>query len=135
MSTDTPEYAWIPDGSSEYDWQEAIEGSTHDTGTATFPSEKTTPLEMEDVARVDAYAISYHDERWQPGEATGTELRLTAILELTDGRWASLEAWNDYTGWGCQDGSSVRIGPDRESVVRFGLTSEGRDELGLGGAA
>jgi hypothetical protein len=131
MSTETPEYGWIPDGSSEFDWREAIEQSAHDTGTAAFPSEKAAPLTMADVARVDAYAISYHDERWKPGDSTGSELRLTAVLELTDGRWASLEAWNDYTGWGCQDGSAVRIGADRDSVVRFGLTDEGRLALGL----
>lgn len=133
MST---EYVWIPDGSSKYDWEQAIEQSGYDTGTAAFPVEKTEPLTMADIARVDTYAISYHDQRWTPGEDNGgTELALYALLELADGRWASLEAWNDYTGWGCQDGSTVRIGTDRDTVVRFGLADEGRRALGLGGAA
>ncbi len=29
------------------------------------------------------------------------------ILELKDGRFATIEGWCDTTGWGCQDGSEV----------------------------
>ncbi|MFI7691725.1 hypothetical protein ACIBQ6_21840 [Nonomuraea sp. NPDC049655] len=135
MSEITPEATWIPDGSNSYDWQQAIEESGRDTGTAAYPSEQAEPLTLADVARVDTYAISYYGDRWKPGDDTGNELELYALLELKDGRWASLEAWTDYTGWGCQDGSTVRIGPDRDTVVRFGLTDEGRSTLGLAEAA
>ena len=30
----------------------------------------------------------------------GTELLIVAVGQLTDGRWYSLSAGNDYTGWG-----------------------------------
>ncbi|MFI6814467.1 hypothetical protein ACIBG7_18795 [Nonomuraea sp. NPDC050328] len=125
-------YTWIPEGTDASDWETAIEESARDTATASFPAVQAAPIAAAGVARVDAFAISYYGEPWKPG-ATGNELELYAVLELADGRWASLEAWTDYSGWGCQDGSTVRVGPDRESVVRFGLTDEGRNALGLSG--
>lgn len=113
--------AWVPDDTSVYDWQEAL--SSAEIGTVGFPPQPVEALSMSDIARVDAYAVDANEG--------GTELELYAVLELVDGRWAALEAWNDYTGWGCQDGSSIRVGKDRDAVIRFGLTDEGRRALGL----
>lgn len=31
------------------------------------------------------------------------------IMELKDGRFATLTGWCDYTGWGCQDGVEVKF--------------------------
>lgn len=93
---------------------------------------RQTPIEPADIAEALRYSISYHGTEWTSGE-TGTELNLYAVLRLKDGRWASLEAWNDYTGWGCQDGATVRIGATREAVTRFGLTDAGRRALGMAG--
>lgn len=129
--TYTYAYPWIPDDSDAYDWHHSIEAAASDTATAGAPSQPTTPITVAHIAEVDAYAISYHGLKWSPGGDTGSELQLYAILRLVDGRWASLESWNDYTGWGCQDGATLRIGPDRDSVVRFGLTEDGRRALGL----
>jgi hypothetical protein len=86
-----------------------------------------------DVAEVTDWFVSYHSGgRYVVGSGdTGTELELFAILRLHDGRWASVSAWNDYTGWGCQDGSNVAIGDSREQVITFGLDEEGRRKLGL----
>ncbi|MEO3856121.1 hypothetical protein [Acrocarpospora sp. B8E8] len=126
-------YPWIPDGSSAGDWQSSIEVGARDTGTAEPLSVAADPITVAHVAAVDCYAISYHDQPWKPGDPVGSELELTAILRLTDGRWASVESWNDYTGWDCRDGSTIRIGADRDSVIRWGLTESGRARLGLGG--
>jgi hypothetical protein len=34
------------------------------------------------------------------------------ILELKDGRFATIEGWCDTTGWGCQDGVTVTFKED-----------------------
>lgn len=63
-------------------------------------------------------------------EGTGTELHVYAVVRFTDGRWGYVEAWNDFTGWGCQDGIDWRIsdeGPER--LYEVGMTDEGRARL------
>jgi hypothetical protein len=84
-----------------------------------------------DVAEVTEYAIDYHGTPWSPGSGGGSELGLVLVARLKDGRWLGLEAWNDYTGWGCQDGSDLYIGPTREDVIANGITNDGRSALGL----
>lgn len=37
----------------------------------------------------------------------GTEWSGGFILKLQDGSFAYISGWNDYTGWGCQDGVHV----------------------------
>ena len=92
----------------------------------------TLSITSDDVARVDAYYVSYHKwGPWKPGEPTGSELRLVALAELKDGRWLSVEAWNDYTGWDCQDGSDNRVGATRLQVIHYGLTLDARALLGV----
>lgn len=88
------------------------------------------PLREDQVAEVVRYHVSYHSVTWQPGVEPGTELSLLTVMRLTDGRWASVVAWNDYTGWGCQDASDVRIGATEQEVVTHGLDAEARRTLG-----
>lgn len=94
---------------------------------------KAEPIDSGDVAEVTDWFVSYHDGgRYVVGSGhTGTELDLVAVLRLKDGRWVSVQAWNDYTGWGCGEGSNVAIGSTRDQVVRFGLDDEGRRKLGI----
>lgn len=88
-------------------------------------------LTLADVEAVENYWVSYHGQVWAPdNEAGGSELDLYMLLRLKDGRYASVIAGNDYTGWGCQDFSDVRIGP-RDEVIRYGLDNEGRRRLRL----
>ncbi|GAA4075617.1 hypothetical protein [Nocardioides kongjuensis] len=86
---------------------------------------------LADIAEVTDYSISYHGAPWTPGEDGGTELTLIVLARLTDGRWLAMEAWNDYTGWGCQDGVDAYVGPTREDVVTNGLTNDARSALGI----
>ena len=58
-----------------------------------------------------------------------------ALVALSDGRFAAWESWEDVTGSGfCEDAyggdAEVHIGP-RDEVVRFGLSRESRERLGL----
>lgn len=112
------------------DFQYALDawGGTRSIGV---PGEPLPHLTEGDVAEVVRWYVSYHGyDRWQPGDDTGTELTLAAVLRLHDGRWASVVAWNDYTGWGCQDGADIRIGATVDEVVAQGLDQESRVLLG-----
>lgn len=58
-----------------------------------------------------------------------------ALVTLSDGRFAAWESWEDVAGSGfCRDAyggdAEVHIGP-RADVVRFGLSRESRERLGL----
>lgn len=95
-----------------------------------LPSDIERAVLIGDLAEVVRYYAEYNDVRWMPGNDGGSELVLVVVAKTTDGRWVSIEAWNDYTGWGCQDGSDVRIGGTEDQVVRFGLTEDARRRLG-----
>ncbi len=84
------------------------------------------------VSSIEYGYASYHGSEWaEPDDSLGTELDLAAVLRLTDGRWAAVEAWNDYTGWGCLAAADWYIGESLDDVVSNGLTQEGRAHLGL----
>jgi hypothetical protein len=95
------------------------------------PSPAARPVRVWDLAEVVRYYIEHNDVVWKPGDKNGgSELNLVVVARTKDGRWVSVEAWNDYTGWDCQDSSDVRIGGSEDQVVRFGLTESGRARLG-----
>ncbi len=117
------------------DFEQAIADDTYPRWGRAEPVSQELPeaerFKIADVEAVTRYHVTYHDEvPWAPGRSTGTELNLLAVGRLRDGRWFSVEAWNDYTGWGCQDGSDIRVGATEEQVVRFGLSAEARSALG-----
>jgi hypothetical protein len=106
-------------------------GGHRDTALVGLGGERLPSITLYEVEEVVRWNVSYHGgSQWAPGDATGTELSLYAVLRLRNGQWASVEAWNDYTGWGCQDGAVVRIGDTEEAVVLQGLSVEGRSTLG-----
>jgi hypothetical protein len=108
----------------DYDLHYALEESAHDCRSAQPASVEVPSIVTADVKTVHAIDKNSND--------VGTELDMVALLELNDGRWASLEAGNDYTGWGCMgDFAAVRIGSTREAVIRYGLTKESRARLRL----
>lgn len=83
-----------------------------------------------DVAEIERCYWSYYGV---PFADDGTELVLYALVRLADGNFAAVDAWNDYTGWGCQDGLTWWVGATRDAVVAHGLDDEGRRYLGLDG--
>jgi hypothetical protein len=89
------------------------------------------PVALADLATVTHYGINYHGHTWTPGEAGGSELEMVLLGTLRDGRHFALEAWNDYTGWGCQDGADFYAGDTEGDVIHNGLTQEGRTRLGV----
>lgn len=59
-----------------------------------------------------------------------TEIDLRLVVEHNNGWWY-IAAWNDYTGWGCQDGVTCRWAWDLDSLIQFGLEREDRERWGL----
>lgn len=123
-----------PDEYIASDFTEALDTAIFTTAAVGAP--KTDPITADMVAEVtDWYATYNEGGPYVAGSGdTGTELDLIAVVRLKDGRWASINAWNDYTGWGCQDGSEIAIGDTKEQVVQFGLDEDGRRKLNLAGA-
>lgn len=126
----------------------AVDYSGADFGTATGPSQRAEPFVLAEIARVARYRIAYNetyygwDEQappdaentslWRPdNQVDGSELDMVLVGQLFDGRWFSLVAGNDYTGWGCAgDSADFRIGDTEAQVVEFGLDQAGRRALG-----
>ena len=59
-----------------------------------------------------------------------TEIDIRWVAEGFRGWWY-VAAWNDYTGWGCQDGVSIRWSETFDGLVRFGLDAEDRRRWNL----
>lgn len=59
----------------------------------------------------------------------GTELQLYAVVRFDNGQWGFVEAWNDYTGWGCQDGVAWRVADTPEDLYLMCMSKEGREHL------
>ena|SRR2546421_8420577 len=133
MDTTTGAHSPWPHDELEGDFTHAVcgaHGENPDTRLVGLGAPAMDPLRIDDIAETVRFHVRFNGSDWQPGDGAGTELELVAVLRLLDGRWASVEAWNDYTGWGCQDGSDVRIGDSEEQVIRHGLSAEGRRALG-----
>lgn len=121
-AVDFPENETFP----SYEWRAVFEADSidwRDVGQPTTPSERRCTID--DVAEVVAWEGSTNE----PGG--GTELSLCAVLRLTDGTYAAVDAWNDYTGWGCQDGVEVLFAPTLADLTAVGLTDEVRRALGF----
>lgn len=81
------------------------------------------PQDVPKIARV----VGWHDNRGDH-DATddGTEY---ALWETPDGKFAVLEAGEDYTGHGCQCGSSVQVFDTIDDAMKLGLGEAGRVHL------
>lgn len=56
---------------------------------------------------------------------------INILGRLADGRWFTIVAWSDTTGFGCQENVDWRIADSREIAISQGLDKEARAHLGL----
>lgn len=56
---------------------------------------------------------------------------INILGRLVDGRWVTVVAWSDTTGFGCRQGVDWRINDTRELAISQGLDKEARSHLGL----
>ena len=130
MSSELP----TNDDFTAHDWDEVFP-STGDTWTSgdysgTFAAvaggggarvNDVTKARIADVLAFDAYSP----------EGGGGSLDAVAVVQLTDGTFAALTAYADYTGWGCQADAQWRWARTKGDVIRYGLDNEGRNRLGF----
>lgn len=86
-----------------------------------------TPTDLPEIERIIECWFTSNESGDNAGPI-GTELQVYAVLRFKDGRWGYLEAWNDYTGWGCQDGVEWNVA-DTAEQLRPLITDEGRAHL------
>lgn len=68
--------------------------------------------------------------QWERDDWSDSETK--AVVRLIDGRYCCWESWLDITFGGFEDGDvDVHFANDLETIIRFGLTDEGREQLGL----
>ncbi|MFA5014006.1 MAG: hypothetical protein WC549_00500 [Actinomycetota bacterium] len=60
-----------------------------------------TPFKREDIKAVVA---AWGNSNGESKKESGTELKFGVLIELKTGHVVYVGGWNDYTGWGCQDG-------------------------------
>jgi hypothetical protein len=107
---------------SDYDWKAAFEVSCRDLIRPAVPNSKVSlqPAINKDVKTVIAAINGANDgDGW------------LGIFELNDGRFVSISASCDYTGWGCRDGGEMLVAESLVDIVRFGLTDNERLRLGI----
>jgi hypothetical protein len=112
--------AKIPDELNDYDWKEVFEYAKPSAVITDEGEISTAPFTREDVQQVIAKSDGEHDERdW------------VAVLKLRDGRYASISAGCDYTGWDCQANGHAQVARKKKDIIRFGLTEDERERLGF----
>lgn len=76
------------------------------------------PFGVGDVEEVIATSEGQNDgESW------------VGVFRLSDGRFAFVSAWCDYTGWGCQDGGLARLASTLDDLKRLGVDDAARARL------
>ncbi len=110
-----------------YDWQQILGASTkrEDLG---IPLTDPVTVTLGMVYKVHAMHSSDNGER----EFEYLNTDYVALIELQDGRWATVHAGNDTTGWGCNDYVDWRIFRTKEEAIGQGLTEESRRKLNQG---
>lgn len=115
----------------DYDWQEVFryaeggdqQGKGPDVRRAAPIGDEDCSLEpfgLEDVAEITASS---------EGENDGPDW--IAWGELKDGRYFSLRAGCDYTGWDCQASGHAEVASTRELMTKHGFTDDEAQRLGV----
>jgi hypothetical protein len=87
-----------------------------------FTTEKvhTSPFNREDVVEIIAMS---------EGENDGPNWLI--VGHLNDGRYFSLDAGCDYTGWDCQANGFAQVAATKDDIIRLGLGDPERKRLCL----
>ncbi|MEK5166186.1 hypothetical protein NYE69_28175 [Paenibacillus sp. FSL R5-0527] len=105
---------------NNYNWREAFEAAGAPEVVQFAKSVFTAPFNREDVAEIIAISDGKNDgPNW------------IGVFRLKDGRFGTVDAGCDYTGWDCQQWGSAEVAGSLEEIIRFGLTNEQRERLGL----
>ena len=111
-----------------YDWKEVFAyasgvpsyGSSATPGAVGEAPPSTEPFNIDDVEEV-LHAVE--------GENDGPSWVI--VVRLKDGRFGSINASCDYTGWDCQAGGASSVASSYEQIIRFGIGDSDRSRLGI----
>lgn len=103
-----------------YDWREAFGFAQSPEPAAPTLIVNCAPVTRELVKEIKFLRLGANeDQNWF----------LVGFLE--DGRWFSLDAGCDYTGWDCQAWGKCWVANTEEEILQHGITNEQRLEFGL----
>ncbi len=126
-----PKDLWFRGNEWDYNWNEVFGycGGPNADGNSSGSIPEAAPLGadvptttfgLDDVEEIYAYIDGEHDERdW------------VCYGLLKDGRYFSVRAGCDYTGWDCQASGMSSVAKTKEDIERFGLGVEERVILGV----
>ena len=98
--------------------------SYQDIASGSLPIRKDKRFDITDI---DTILYWYHHDN---GGGTEVDLRFIATLRWSDG-YIYVAAWNDYTGWGCQDGVTIGIHNTLDGLAQAVLEKKDRERWGL----
>lgn len=106
---------------------------TFDDFPTTGPADRMSDYDWEEAfGYADGYSNSDVAEvltAWADSPEGYGSLNMAALFRLADGRYATLTAWADTTGWGCQEGGRSYVTATLQEAVDRGLTEEERGLL------
>lgn len=103
----------------DYDWGQAFDVSMPPRATEGYVGS------LESFASSDVTEIIAADEGYNDGDPW------VGAFRLADGRFAKITAWCDFTGWDCRAGGEAEVAGSLDALLRWGLTNEERERLGL----
>lgn len=111
-------------GWDESDWEAIFEGRSNARApewTHVMLGGIAEPCRPEQIAEIEAV--------WTACNVDYADSEIVALFRLTDGRYATVTAWSDSSGWGCQDATYWKIAANRDEAIMYGLDNEGRERL------
>jgi hypothetical protein len=103
----------------EYDWEEAFAASEIKP-TITAKAASLEGVTRENVKRIVAMVLGENDgPNW------------TGVFEMNDGRFISVCAGCDYTGWDCYGEGEIFVAYTQDDIIRYGLSNDERERLKL----
>lgn len=113
---------------NNYDWAEAF-----GEGSCQYNCPPLKPRKLTLVGPVTDKTFTREDVETIHGIVDGDREGPDWIVwgKLKDGRWFSVTAGCDYTGWDCQAGNSSTVQDTREELVLYGLTDGERKRFGI----
>jgi hypothetical protein len=89
-------------------------------------------LAVGDVEHVQAWSWAGDMKEGEyPGPLSMGDGEFAWLLKLKNSKWATVLGWHDYTGWDCQSGLEMKTFDTKWDAIRFGLTANARDLMGL----
>lgn len=104
----------------DYDWREVFGYASPSSIPLSENPASTESFEREDVTEIVAMSEGENDEEdW------------LICGKLKDGRYFSIEAGCDYTGWDCQASGFATVAMDLYELIILGMSPQARGRLGL----